>query len=52
MQDHLQSGEMIHPYNQTANQETLRYTGAKLDGFWLPEQNRSETKVRIGGTAA
>jgi hypothetical protein len=26
-----------------------RYT--KTDGFWLPEQNRSETKVRVGGKA-
>jgi hypothetical protein len=24
---------------------------AKKDGFWLPEHNQSETKVRIGGTA-
>jgi len=24
---------------------------AWTDGFWLPERNRSETKVRIGGTA-
>jgi hypothetical protein len=23
----------------------------RTDGFWLPERNRSETKVRIGGTA-
>ena len=30
---------------------TIRHTNAKTDGFWLPEQNRSETKVRIGGTA-
>jgi hypothetical protein len=22
-----------------------------VGGFWLPQQNRSETKVRIGGTA-
>jgi hypothetical protein len=24
---------------------------AKTGDFWLPRQNRSETKVRIGGTA-
>jgi len=24
---------------------------ARTAGFWLPEQNRSETKVRVGGTA-
>ncbi|MGO9776331.1 MAG: hypothetical protein ACLQGT_03805 [Terracidiphilus sp.] len=24
---------------------------ARTNGFWLPERNRSETKVRIGGTA-
>lgn len=24
---------------------------APVDGFWLPQSNRSETKVRIGGTA-
>jgi hypothetical protein len=29
----------------------IHYTSAKTDGFWLPEQVRSETKVRIGGTA-
>jgi hypothetical protein len=29
----------------------IRYTSAKVGGFWLPERNRSETKVRIGGTA-
>jgi hypothetical protein len=22
-----------------------------MGGFWLPQQNRSETEVRIGGTA-
>lgn len=26
-------------------------TYARTNGFWLPEHNRSETKVRIGGTA-
>jgi hypothetical protein len=29
----------------------IHYTSAKTDGFWLPEQVRSETKVRLGGTA-
>jgi hypothetical protein len=29
----------------------IRYTSAKVGEFWLPERNRSETKVRIGGTA-
>jgi hypothetical protein len=29
----------------------IHYTGAKTDGFWLPQLVRSETKVRIGGTA-
>jgi len=29
----------------------IHCTNAKTDGFWLPEQVRSETKVRIGGTA-
>lgn len=29
----------------------IRYTSTKVSGFWLPEQNRSETQVRIGGTA-
>jgi hypothetical protein len=29
----------------------IHYTGAKTSGFWLPEQVRSETKVRVGGTA-
>jgi hypothetical protein len=29
----------------------IHQTFAKTGDFWLPEQNRSETKVRIGGTA-
>jgi hypothetical protein len=29
----------------------IHYTSTKTGGFWLPEQVRSETKVRIGGTA-
>jgi len=29
----------------------IRHTNARTDGLWLPQQNRSETKVRIGGTA-
>ena len=29
----------------------IHHTNAITDGFWLPEQNRSETKVWIGGTA-
>lgn len=29
----------------------IHYTSAKTDGFWFPQQVRSETKVRIGGTA-
>ncbi len=29
----------------------IRQTYAKTGEFWLPEQNSSETKVRIGGTA-
>jgi hypothetical protein len=29
----------------------IHHTNAKRDGFWLPEKNRSETKVRVGGTA-
>jgi hypothetical protein len=29
----------------------IHYTSVKTDGFWLPQQVRSETKVRIGGTA-
>jgi hypothetical protein len=30
---------------------SIHYTSAHADGFWLPHQVRSETKVRIGGTA-
>ncbi len=30
---------------------TIRYTSAKTGDFWLPQRSRSETKVRIGGTA-
>ena len=29
----------------------VHHTNAITDGFWLPERNRSETKVWIGGTA-
>jgi hypothetical protein len=29
----------------------IRYRSAKTGRFWLPEQNRSETHVRVGGTA-
>jgi hypothetical protein len=29
----------------------IRHTYAKTGGFWLPEQNRSESKIRVGGTA-
>jgi hypothetical protein len=29
----------------------ITYTSAKTGAFWLPEFNRSETKVRVGGTA-
>ncbi len=29
----------------------ITYTSAKTGEFWLPEFNRSETKVRVGGTA-
>ena len=29
----------------------IHYTGAKTDGFWMPQKVRSETKVRFGGTA-
>ena len=29
----------------------IHYTGAQTGGFWLPREMRSETKVRIGGTA-
>jgi hypothetical protein len=29
----------------------IHHTNAKRHGFWLPEHNRSESKIRIGGTA-
>ena len=29
----------------------IHHTNEIMNGFWLPEQNQSETKVRIGGTA-
>lgn len=29
----------------------IYHTNMDTGGFWLPQQNRSETKVRIGGTA-
>ncbi len=33
------------------SQTLIHFTTARMGGFWLPEQNRSETHVRIGGTA-
>lgn len=33
------------------SQTLIHHTYARTDGFWLPEQNRSETRVRIGGAA-
>lgn len=30
---------------------TIHHTNEETGGFWLPQKNRSETKVRIGGTA-
>jgi hypothetical protein len=29
----------------------IQYTGSETDGFWFPQKVRSETRVRIGGTA-
>ena len=29
----------------------IDHTYAKTGGFWLPEENRTESKIRIGGTA-
>jgi outer membrane lipoprotein-sorting protein len=29
----------------------IHHTNARRHGFWLPERNRSESKIRIGGTA-
>jgi hypothetical protein len=29
----------------------IQFTSGRNQGFWLPAQNRSETKVRVGGTA-
>jgi hypothetical protein len=29
----------------------IHHMNTEMGGFWLPQQNRSETKVRIGGTA-
>lgn len=29
----------------------IHHTNHLTDGFWLPEQNQSDTKVRVGGTA-
>jgi hypothetical protein len=30
----------------------IHHMNTEMSGFWLPEQNRNEIKVRIGGTAA
>jgi hypothetical protein len=29
----------------------ITFTSTKTGNFWLPATNRSETKVRVGGTA-
>lgn len=29
----------------------IEYTNAKTEGVWLPHKNRSESKIRVGGTA-
>jgi hypothetical protein len=29
----------------------IHHVNTDMGGFWLPQHNRSETKVRIGGTA-
>ena len=29
----------------------IRYRSAKVGNFWLPQRSRSESKVRLGGTA-
>jgi hypothetical protein len=29
----------------------IHHVNTNVGGFWLPQQNRSETKVRVGGTA-
>jgi hypothetical protein len=33
------------------SQTLIHQTNSRVDGFWLPQQNQSETKVRIGGKA-
>jgi len=33
------------------SQTLIHQTNSRIDGFWLPHQNQSETKVRIGGKA-
>jgi hypothetical protein len=33
------------------SQTLIHYTGVKMDGFWMPQQMRSETSVRVGGAA-
>jgi hypothetical protein len=33
------------------SQTLIHQTNSRIGDFWLPEQNRSETKVRIGGKA-
>ncbi len=33
------------------SQTLIHYTGVRTDGFWMPQQMRSETSVRLGGAA-
>ncbi|MGO9338077.1 MAG: hypothetical protein ACLPY1_11280 [Terracidiphilus sp.] len=33
------------------SQTLIHQINSRIDGFWLPQQNQSETKVRVGGKA-
>jgi hypothetical protein len=44
----------VHPAKNPSfwiSQTSIQHKNAKTAGFWLPQHNRSVTKVRIGGTA-
>jgi hypothetical protein len=44
-------GEPAKSPSMWISRTALRFSNAKTGDFWLPEQTRSETRVRVGGTA-
>jgi hypothetical protein len=52
--DYAVSGMEVQPAKNPSfwiSQTLIHQTNTQIDGFWLPQQVQSETKVRIGGKA-